>query len=402
MKRITLMKTCLTALLTLTLLVNSQAQSKVKSIFGKGITVMAKDSSFKMKFSTRFQNLMISEMVLQDDFTNQKIATNFLVRRSRIKFDGFVHNPKIQYKMEFGLSNRDHAGEVPETRNTSNVVMDAVIKWNFAKNTYLWIGQTKLPGNRERVISSQKLQFVDRSLVNSRFNIDRDMGFQLRHHFNIGKMLFRESVAISQGEGRNITAGNQDGGLEYTVRVEFLPFGKFTGKGDYFASDLKREKKPKLSFGATFDHNNNTNRSRGNLGSFISDYRTLNTVFGDLMFKYKGFSLASEYANKQIGGGKSAVVSRNDDGSVNEFFYTGEGFVVQAGYLFKNNVELAARYTEINPDAGNGVDEIKEYTLGVSKYIVGHALKIQTDLSYKAEGTDDPGLRYRLQFELAF
>ena len=120
------------------------------------------------------------------------------------------------------------------------------------------------------------------------------------------------------------------------------------------------------------------------------------------MFKYKGFSLASEYANKQIGGGKSAVVSRNDDGSVNEFFYTGEGFVVQAGYLFKNNVELAARYTEINPDAGNGVDEIKEYTLGVSKYIVGHALKIQTDLSYKAEGTDDPGLRYRLQFELAF
>ena len=57
--------------------------------------------------------------------------------------------------------------------------------WNFHENFELWVGQTKLPGNRERVISSANLQQVDRSLLNSRFNIDRDFGFQLRHHFNL-------------------------------------------------------------------------------------------------------------------------------------------------------------------------------------------------------------------------
>jgi phosphate-selective porin OprO and OprP len=34
-------------------------------------------------------------------------------------------------------------------------VLDAVAKWNFAENFSLWFGQAKLPGNRERVISSQ-------------------------------------------------------------------------------------------------------------------------------------------------------------------------------------------------------------------------------------------------------
>ena len=38
--------------------------------------------------------------------------------------------------------------------------------WHFAKNWELWAGQTKLPGNVERVISSGDLQLVDRSLLN--------------------------------------------------------------------------------------------------------------------------------------------------------------------------------------------------------------------------------------------
>ena len=56
--------------------------------------------------------------------------------------------------------------------------MDAVLKNHINENWSLWFGQTKLPGNRERVYSSQELQFVDRSLVNARFNLDRDVGVQ--------------------------------------------------------------------------------------------------------------------------------------------------------------------------------------------------------------------------------
>jgi len=63
-------------------------------------------------------------------------------------------------------------------------------------------------------------------LVNSRFNIDRDLGIQLRHHDYLSdKFLIRERIAISQGEGRNITTGNL-GGYQYTARLELLPLTK--------------------------------------------------------------------------------------------------------------------------------------------------------------------------------
>src|SRR5690606_35924018 len=108
-------------------------------------------------------------------------GSNFLIRRARLKFDGFAFSPKLVYKLEVGLSNRDISGTSVYTGNTPRYVMDAVLKWNFFENFELWAGQTKLPGNRERVISSANLETVDRSLVNSRFNIDRDMGMQLHH-----------------------------------------------------------------------------------------------------------------------------------------------------------------------------------------------------------------------------
>ena len=77
-------------------------------------------------------------------------------------------------------------------------VLDAVLKWNFAGNWTVWFGQTKLPGNIERVFSSQKLQLVDRSLLNTKFTLERDAGFQLRHHINIGKtFLVREIFSLN-------------------------------------------------------------------------------------------------------------------------------------------------------------------------------------------------------------
>jgi hypothetical protein len=41
------------------------------------------------------------------------------------------------------------------------------------------VGQTKLPGNNQRVVSSGSLEFTDRTINNSRFNIDRDFVFRL-------------------------------------------------------------------------------------------------------------------------------------------------------------------------------------------------------------------------------
>ncbi|MEO9475048.1 MAG: porin [Cyclobacteriaceae bacterium] len=371
---------------------NVNSQNVVNDKFGKGITAIAKDSSFQMKFGFRFQTLYTGE----HDVASGEWSESLMVRRYRLKFDGWAFSPKVQYKMELGLSNRDtQGGRIDQSGNTASIVLDAVVKWNFAPGWQLWFGQTKLPGNRERVISSQNLQFVDRSLVNSRFTLDRDIGVQLRHKSTVGRMVLRQSVAISTGEGRGIIVGNPDHGRQYTARVEILPFGAFTSKGDYFGSDLKREASPKLAIGVTGDYNNNTVRSRGNLGSFVTDdageyiYSDFQTVFVDGIFKYKGFSAASEY------------VYRTASTKINSFGY-GSGVTGSAGYLFMNNIEIATRYTHIEPiSVLSSIDTIDEYMVGFSKYVVGHNLKIQSDFAYVNIHNKEKFYRFRLQCELA-
>jgi hypothetical protein len=379
----------------------TSAQETNAPKFGKGLfNLVGQDSSWTMKIGARFQFLATS--LIQDGENPQ---SSFLIRRSRLKFDGFAVSPKLQYKLELGLSNRDMSGVSAFTSNTPRYVMDAVIKYNFYQNFVLWVGQTKLPGNRERVISSGDMQQVDRSILNSRFNIDRDIGLQLRHHFTLFKnFVVREIFALSQGEGRNVTTGNL-GGHQYTGRIELLPMGTFSGKGDYSGSDLKREQTPKLAIGVTYDHNNNAVRNRSNMGRYmVTDdgfYETnINTLFIDAMFKYKGFSLMAEYADRNA---KDPIAKNSDGTETGDVVQVGQGLNLQSGYLFKNNWELSGRYSTVELDKNiTGVMPENQYTLGLSKFIVGHKLKVQTDISFIDVANQGDQVLYRLQFDLHF
>ncbi|WNH08866.1 porin [Thalassobellus suaedae] len=382
------------------------AQEISDTSFGKGlINFTAKDSSFSVKFAPRFQ---VRSMSSWDHDGNQYGSPdhNFIVRRARLKFDGFAYSPKLKYKLELGLSNRDISGANQFNRNTPRYILDAVIMWSFAKNWELWAGQTKLPGNVERVVSSANLQLIDRSLLNSRFNIDRDLGIQLRHKSNLGgNFLMREKFAISQGEGRNVTEGNE-GGLQYTGRLEFLPFGTFKSKGDYFQSDLKREEKPKLMLGFTYNYNQDAVRERGFAGDYMirtdgSIYETdQTTIFADAMFKYNGFSFMGEYAKRTA----NDEVATELDGTTptGDIVLTGNALNLQAGYLFKSNYEIAARFTTLNYENVTGAVPTEQYTLGINKFIVGHKLKVQSDISYTTLDGNKDNITFRLGFDIHF
>lgn len=396
----------LTLWLILSGILASFAQETNAPKFGKGLfNLVGQDSTWTMKIAARMQFLSTNTWDEGADGGWVDPNQNFLVRRARLKFDGFAYSPKLKYKLELGLSNRDISGASGFTSNAPRYILDAVVMWNFYENFELWVGQTKLPGNIERVISSGNLQQVDRSLLNSRFNIDRDVGIQLRHHFNLSKkFLVREKLAISQGEGRNVTTGNL-GGHQYTARLELLPFGKFESKGEYSGSDLKREAKPKLMLAATYDSNQNAVKNRSNQGSYMSNdagfYETnINTFFLDAMFKYNGFSLMGEYANRDA----KDPLAKNADGTLTgDEVQVGDALNLQAGYLFPSNWEVSGRYTDINLDQDiTGRNPETQYTLGLSKFIVGHKLKVQTDLSYLSVDGGTDRLMYRLQLDVHF
>ena len=383
---------------------NISSQESNAPKFGKGLfNLIGKDSSFSMNVSARMQMLGTSNWDLNNGLSNP--SSSLLVRRARLKFSGFAYSPKLKYKLELGLSNRDIGKASSFTNEAPKYILDAVVKWNFSGNFVLWFGQTKLPGNRERVISSGDLQQVDRSLLNSRFNIDRDMGFQLRHHFNLtDKFIVKEMFSVSQGEGRNVTTGNL-GGHQYTSRIELLPFGKFASKGDYRGSDLKFEPAPKLALGFTYDFNNDAVKNRSNQGSYmITDtgfYSTnISTVFVDAMYKHNGFSFMGEYAVRDA----DDAFAKNSDGTLTgDLVQVGNALNLQTGYLLSETLEISGRYTNIDWDQNiTGKGNETQYTLGLSKYILGHKLKVQTDLSYLDLATKNNQFMYRLQVDVHF
>ena len=83
-------------------------------------------------------------------------------------------------------------------------------------------------------------------------------------------------------------------------------------------------------------------------------------------------------------------------------FTSGSGYVGQVGYLFDNNIEVSGRYTSVDiaKDFAN-TSNVTEYTLGLSKYIVGHKLKVQSDIAYiDSESATVADYRIRFQIEL--
>jgi len=75
---------------------------------------------------------------------------------------------------------------------------------------------------------------------------------------------------------------------------------------------------------------------------------------------------------------------------------------IQASYLFKNNFELTGRHSNISYGAVTGKGNEVVYTAGASKYIVGHKLKIQGDLSYGQVDGNADFMEFRLGFDLHF
>ena len=387
---------------------NAQQKTQIDTKFGKGIKFTAPDNSFSLKFGLRIQPLFTTNFRDFEKFDQPELQdVQMMIRRARLKFDGHVYNEKWTYKFELAFGNRNIGGISTYTNNGARIILDAVVKYQFHRNFSIWFGQTKLPGNRERVVSSQKLQFVDRNIVNSRYNLDRDMGFQLHGKHKVGNIPMYSAFAFSMGEGRNITVSNI-GGFEYTFRYEILPLGAFSSKkGHYSEADLFREPKPKLAIGASFDYNDRAVRARGNQGSFMvpdGEFVTnsLSTFWIDFILKYNGWAFQGEYAYKTS---ENDNVVFDSNGDLYNAYYIGQGVNFQLGYVFKSNWEIAGRTTFLRPEQ-HVTNENNQYTLVISKYLVGHSLKIQSDITYSDyhifDGSEraDP-LMFRFQVEIA-
>ncbi|CAM2962824.1 Phosphate-selective porin O and P [Flavobacterium succinicans] len=343
--------------------------------FGKGIGITSPDSLYQLNIRFRMQN-RISYM----DNEGGDSGYDAQVRRLRLRFDGFIGSPKILYAIQLSFAPGD-VGEIVEGENL-NVIRDAVLMYRPNKNWNFSFGQTKLPGNRQRVNSSGALQLTDRTINNAKFTIDRDFGFQIHNlHEHEDRFSYNLKGAVSTGEGRNVT-DKVDQGVALTGKVELFPFGSFLRDGTTFEGDLMREKRPKLLLSGAFQQNNNAQRTQGQLGSDLFEKRTMQSVLLDMMFKYNGWAAMTSYMSRTTD--QNAVTVNPLDSSQKKYVFVGHGFDYQLSYCFPSNYEVIGRYStqNVGKDIQALTPNTQQFSLGVTRYFWQHTFKLQSEINY--------------------
>ena len=364
---------------------------------GKGITFRPKDNSYELTIRFRMQNMV--GLHFNDKFSLSE--TEAQIKRLRLRFDGYLFSPKFIYSIQLGFSPYDAENR---PNGQMNIIRDAIVYFRPNSDWNLGFGQTKLKTNRARINSSSALQFVDRSIVNSEFGGDRDFGFFGEYHYGTHEGFALAALAsVTMGEGRNW--GSSDvAGLDYTGRLELFPFGRFHAKGEYTEGDTEYEERVKLMIAGGYSFNHNAVLTQGFKGDMLPDgtSRNIGSYYADLVLKYRGFAFNADYMGRHLPGSGNPLFG--DNGT---FIYTGCGVNVQASYLFDRKWEVALRNSTMMPDERVspllGYRTWNQSTIGVTRYIIGHSLKVQLDLSYNYRDQFTPAPlddRWSLRFQV--
>ena len=313
------------------------------------------------------------------------------LRRLRLRITGTSANKKFSYKFQTDLTGNS---EVDGLDN--GFLLDACIAYHFTKKIKLSFGQRATPtDNRELLMGSNSLMFVERSKLTSAFASIREFGFFLDATIKIASQRYiKPSLTLTNGDGVNNTFQDH-GGLKYGARLDFIPFGLFTNFGQFRQSDLVRENSPKLVFGGYFSHNEGMSSRRGrgsgeiiflnaDFEESLPDYQKYGI---DFLFKFKGISILGEYIKSRSfipsdlayyvrnDGTFSSGVTESDSNFPNNKMILGKGYNIQLGYVFNNRFSLDFRYTHLNSDRYSFLNNNtfynrpNHYTVGISKYL---------------------------------
>ncbi|MCG8555188.1 MAG: OprO/OprP family phosphate-selective porin [Proteobacteria bacterium] len=363
---------------------------------GKGLEVKTGDGRFALITRLRAQFLYDYESV-----SGAEDRQAFQIRRARLQFLGNFWGKHNTFKVEFAVAPRDMARQPialsDNTNSAANVVgttplLDWYVTFDHLRDLTLRVGQYKIPYSRQRVVSSGNLQFVDRAVTNAEFTLDRDLGLDFRSKDFLGLGVLKYYAGVYIGEGRNTsnkTRGAGDLGLMALGRIEVLPFGMFK---DYSEADFERSFRPRLSIGAGYAYLRNAPGSRGILGSTPKQQVNYHNANADLLFKFAGLCVLSDFYVRKGRGG--------------EDLSDGYGWMLQGGYLLPYTaLEFGARYGMTRPRGRSSVLKGKnELGVVVGHYFAQHPLKVQADLFQLWNQGSKAGqnTRLRVQLQAAF
>jgi hypothetical protein len=271
------------------------------------------------------------------DNDDARDTNNFDVEENRLILQGYAFDPNLAYYVEF-----DADGSV--------TLLDAYIDYNVCDWSMIRAGNFKLPYGRQNLTHESDRAFADRGPVAAAFNLDRDVGLMFHDVLNVqegGDAAFEYAVGIWNGEGRN-SSMNDNNWMAWGGRMGIHPFGAVPYvEGDWTGAD-----EPKFALA----------------GSYFSHKNAMDTDFTaweiDGVLTWANFFLLAEYFENEM--------DPEGSGSADN-----DGWYVQGGYMVvPGQVEIIARYGQVDFDEYYGLDEMKEWSVGVVYYVDGHHLKM--------------------------
>lgn len=330
---------------------------KVEVKYDKGAVIKTTDDRFSIKLNARVQGVFAHE-----DFDTGDDSTTFRIRRARVLAGGNVLYPWLKYGIQLTLEGADAA------------LRDAYIEAAYYDQLVPKVGQYKVPFDREFLTSGFELQLIDRSLANAEFSLQRDIGLQFSGRPLGDALEYR--VGVFNGSGGN--RSNVDDDMMYVGRLVWTPLGVY--KYSQAALDSPSSPRLALGVGAAYLPGLEPGERRtlaGRLGNtqIVPVESDVSQFVADLAFKYRGFSLEGGYYHRNIDP-KSATAFGEQDA---------EGFYIQSGlFLVPERFEIAGRYSYVEPDNPNQIDnnEEEELTVGGTYYFLGHQVKGQLNYSF--------------------
>lgn len=402
----------LTLVFTLLLVIefsNAQEIKLNKYKFGEGLTFSGSNDDYEIGLSGYIQPYLETRKYIGND--DASFYNRFRMRRVRLQFSGNSAQQKLSYRLQLDLTG---GGEGDADASSGSLIFDAWVAYDITKRIKLTFGQKATPtDNRELGMRSNTLQLVERSPLTGAFGTIREFGFFAESTHKISRYSYiKPELAITNGDGINVFSKDY-GGFKYGGRIDYLPFGLFSNFGQFRQADVVRELTPKFVIGVNYSYNEGISDRRGsqsgtilyldqNNNELLPDY----AKFGiDFLFKYKGYSVIGEYINasSRVPGGITQRV-RNDGTTSTSFpvngvqdvenyikgrMMLGEGFNIQGGYIFKNNISIDARFAHFKPEENSFLNNptfynrSHFYTLGFTKYLArNYGAKIQLDCTY--------------------
>ncbi|MEZ4373661.1 MAG: porin [Polyangiaceae bacterium] len=175
---------------------------------GKGLSAASSDGDFSIHLGLRNQFRATIEKEHPEEGDAPDATLGFQIRRSRLSIKGNAFDKKTKYEFQLGLASKDvSAGAAGPT---TSPLLDALVTFEQLRDLSLRVGQYKAPYLREQIMSDGKLELVDRSLLNSRFTVDRDIGLDFysnelfgleQLHYNLGVFTGEATASSSRAFG---------------------------------------------------------------------------------------------------------------------------------------------------------------------------------------------------------